>query len=375
MNAIVAALHLVGRLPTGRAVGKSIAPLVWLALWSHATWVAVDPEVWVGNDKLAAELGTNVTAVKRGIKLLRDEGLIETRLVRSAYDKTRRFTKLIGRAPAPVVRLPEPAAMHSLWRVCKAQRVPPPKAAGLVAMAVALFVLAAEGPGAEFGRPQVVRVSVKALRAMLACPSGGSFYDRLGALEAAGVVRRAGATWRSGFVVMPAAAWGSLEDQANKRHDSNGHDRGALKAEKHHEEQFERGHSSAPAGLVGPDESENHGHGDPEAVGSGDAVLRPHPAGPRDQHVGTAANLPVLPPPRRPVSIHGRGAGLPEQHLAVARRPGAPPHAAVDFPLGDPPLDGDQLRGAGRLTDEEVDALADSVAVLGFASGERSAVA
>jgi hypothetical protein len=186
-------------LPAGR--GKAPAVLVWLVLWSHARWGSMIRDVWPSNATLARESGLELRAVELGISVLRKAGKISSRIGKRKGCGYGRILELhpLGDGVNPKVVIPDPATMAHLRRVIRRSTSRP---TALVATFVAAFAWCSLDRGIEGVR----RIPLGLLRKILGA-AGGSFADRLLALEGLGLLTRAGKQWRHGMTI---AALGQL---------------------------------------------------------------------------------------------------------------------------------------------------------------------
>ena len=194
------------KLPPGR--GRAAAPLVWLALASHARWTATGPDldVWPSNERLASETGLQVRTVELALAILRASGKISSRYGArpGRYHRGRTITlHLIGDGPAPRVLLPGRERMAEIWRRARGSRERP---ASTVALAVACYACAAAAARGPLDDDAETRATLATLRVLTGASHGGTFSGRLESLAAAGILRRSGERWRDGVTVVAVEA-------------------------------------------------------------------------------------------------------------------------------------------------------------------------
>jgi hypothetical protein len=188
-------------LPKGE--GRAHAPIIWLFICSHQHGTG-RPVVWPSNERIARFTGLSLRAVERGIAYLRDAKIISvTYGMRPSRAKVRKVGRLIelnliGHGAVTVVHFPPPQIMAGIWRSCRAVRARP---AALVAVAVAMYVIAASELGGELTEATPISSPITMIRGLVGAAHGRTFNDRLLDLERAGLLARAGKQWRDGMIV------------------------------------------------------------------------------------------------------------------------------------------------------------------------------
>lgn len=185
-----------------RGVGRAHAPIIWLFLASLLKWREAHTMVWPSNAAISRATHLSTRDVERGLAYLRAIGKVtistgERPRLRKKFGRILTLN-LLGGGQNPVVHFPSARAMAGIWTQVARVRE---KAASTVALAVAVFVLAADIEGEPISEATSLHASLKSIRALVGAGSGSTFYARLGALVEAGVISKVGEHWRDGFVV------------------------------------------------------------------------------------------------------------------------------------------------------------------------------
>lgn len=185
-----------------RGPGHTYAPIVFLYL---ATYLRPGKGtlVWPSNETIARGTGLPIRSVERGIAYLKAISKISTTYGRRPGRRTRKPGRIIemhlaGGGEVPKVIFPEPNVMRGIWARCAKHRTRP---AALVALALAMFVIAAAEQRAEVVGSASVTMPISMFRGLVGAGHGSAFNRRLAELEHAKLISRIGEHWRHGAVV------------------------------------------------------------------------------------------------------------------------------------------------------------------------------